>query len=137
MDLVSSGRVHAGLTGAADAGPALDPQAKAAYRRRMADLEDELAEAERWDDTGRATRIKEEIEALRGQLAAAVGLGGRDRKAASASERARVNVTLALKGTLAKIAEYSPSLSEHLATTIRTGTYCAYLPDARASIRWN
>lgn len=39
-------------------------------------------------DEGRATIVQAEIDALVDQLAAAVGLGGRSRVAASASERA-------------------------------------------------
>jgi hypothetical protein len=27
-------------------------------------------------------------------------------------------------------------LSEHLRATIRTGTYCAYLPDPRRPVEW-
>ena len=33
-----------------------------------------------------------------------------------------------------RIGEYSPALGAHLEATIRTGTYCAYVPDPRAPI---
>lgn len=135
LDLVS-GESGIALRGREDAGTVLDPHAKAAYRRRMQELEEEIAEAESWDDTGRATRARDELESIRDQLGAAVGLGGRDRRAASASERARVSVTLALRSTLAKIADYSPALSAHLAATITTGTYCSYTPDPRSPTTW-
>ncbi len=80
-----------------DAGAVLDDRAKQAYRRRVDDLEDQLAEAERLGDRGRASRAREELEAVAEQLASAVGLGGRDRKAASNVERARVNVQRRLR----------------------------------------
>ena len=67
----------------------------------------------------------------------AVGLGGRDRRAASASERARVSVTRAIRQAMARIGEHHPQLGEHLSRTIRTGTYCAYLPDPRAPAGWD
>jgi DNA-binding NarL/FixJ family response regulator len=135
LDLVS---VDRGPTPAlaGDAGPVLDPQAKAAYKRRLHDLQEELDEAAGWGDRERESRARREMEAITGEIAGAVGLGGRDRRAASVSERARVNVTLAIKGTLTKIRAHAPDLAEHLATTIRTGTFCSYTPDPRAPITW-
>ena len=119
-----------------DSGPALDAAAKAAYRERLADLRSDLSEAEAWNDHGRAERSQTEIDALTRELAAAVGLGGRDRTAASAAERARVSVTRAIRAALARIAEQSPTLGSHFDATIRTGTYCSYHPDPRAPISW-
>ena len=70
------------------------------------------------------------------ELARAVGLGGRDRRAAAHAERARLNVTRAIRAALANLARDNPGLGRHLAVTIRTGRYCAYLPDPRAPIAW-
>jgi tetratricopeptide (TPR) repeat protein len=118
------------------AGEILDPEAKAAYRRRLADLEEDAREAEAWRDAERAARAREEMEFLRQELAGAFGLGGRDRRAASAAERARVNVTRAIKAALVRIREHSPDLHHHLDTAIRTGTFCSYTPDPRVPISW-
>jgi hypothetical protein len=82
------------------------------------------------------TRARSEREFIARELAAAVGLGGRDRVAASASERARVNVTRAVKSTLARIAANSPALGRHLEKTVKTGTYCSYEPDPRIPVNW-
>ena len=41
------------------------------------------------------------------EMARAVGLGGRDRRAGSAAERARLNVTRAIKSALQKISEHN------------------------------
>jgi non-specific serine/threonine protein kinase len=65
-----------------------------------------------------------------------VGLGGRDRLAASTAERARINVTRAIKAALARIQEHSPALGRHLARTVRTGIYCSYAPDPRFPSAW-
>ena len=119
-----------------DAGPILDPEAKAAYRRRLEELDVEIAEAEAWRDPERAERAREEKEFLVQALAGAVGLGGRDRMAASAAERARINVTRAIKAVLARIQEHSPALGRHLARTVRTGIYCSYAPDPRFPGAW-
>jgi len=124
--------VHVG----GDAGPILDPQAKAQYRARLDELEEELREAEQWNDRERVSRANEERELLAHELAAAVGLGGRDRKAASDSERARINVTRAIRSVLDRIAEHSPDLAHHFEATLRTGTFCSYVPDPSSPLRW-
>ena len=137
LDLVGVDREDGGTFAAGgDAGPILDAEARAQYRARLDELAEEVRDAERGNDLERASRAADEREVLLEQLAGAVGLGGRDRKAASDSERARVNVTRAIKSALDRIAENSPALREHLAATLRTGQYCAYLPDPRSAIRW-
>jgi len=113
---------------AGDAGPVLDARAKAAYKQRLDALEDELAEAEGFRDEGRANRAREEIEVLATQLAGAVGLGGRDRKAASDAERARINVQRRLKDTIDIIGQCDPDLGRYLAAAVKTGTYCSFTP---------
>ena len=128
----------AGLSadGLGDAGARLDPQAKAEYRRRVEDLRADIAEAESWNDPERAARAREELEFLAHELSGAVGLGGRDRKAASASERARLSVTRAIRSAMDRLRELDAALGAHLDATIRTGTYCAYIPDPRAPVHW-
>ncbi len=122
--------------GAGDAGPALDERAKAEYRGHLAELESELAQAEEWNDPERAARLREERNFLARELAAAVGLGGRDRPVASNAERARVNVTRAIRAAIGRITEYSPELGRHLSLTVRTGTFCAYHPDPLSPVSW-
>jgi hypothetical protein len=128
-----SGRGQLGL---GDAGELLDAQARATYKQRLSDLREELAEAEGFNDTGRRERLREEIEFLTAELSRAVGLGGRERRAGSHAERARVNVTRAISLALAKITESHPTLGEHFARTMKTGTFCSYAPDPRAPIEW-
>jgi len=123
--------------GSEDAGPALDPAAKAAYKERLEDLREELEEAESFGDPERASRAREEMDFLAQELSAAVGLGGRDRKAASTSERARVNVTRAIKSAVQRIGENDAELGAYLDSTVRTGTFCSYVPDRRAPISWS
>jgi non-specific serine/threonine protein kinase len=116
--------------------PALDARSKAAYRGRLEELRDDQEEAERRGDLERAARAREESDFLARELAAAVGLGGRDRRAPSDAERARVNVTKAIKSAIARIGEQSPALGNHLARTVRTGTFCSYVPDPRLPATW-
>jgi predicted ATPase len=124
------------LAGFTDAGEMLDPQARAAYKRRLKDLQAELEEAQEFNDLGRVEKVQEEIDFLTQELSHAIGLGGRMRKAASPTERARVNVTRALKAAMKKITESHPSLGEHLTHTVKTGTFCSYIPDPYLPLTW-
>jgi hypothetical protein len=54
----------------------------------------------------------------------------------SSAERARVNITRAIKRALHTIDEHHPALGRHLAATIKTGAYCSYTPDTRLLITW-
>lgn len=139
LDTGKPGAIRTGLStkvGLGDAGPALDPEARRAYRQRLVDLEEELAEAEEFGDAERASRARGEIDFLATELAAAVGLGGRDRRAASPSERARINITRAIRAALSRITTHDPNLGTHLEATVHTGTFCSYIPDPRSSPRW-
>ncbi len=120
-----------------DAGEVLDVQAKASYRQRIKDLTDELKEAKRTGDEKRGLRLDEEIEALSTELARAVGLGGRDRRAASSAERARVNVTRTIRIAIGRIKDHDSGLATYLDKTIRTGTFCSYQPDPERHVFWN
>lgn len=143
MDIVTetpggaAGRARSGARAPeAGTGPVLDATAKAAYRERLADLQEELGEAESFNDVGRAERLREEIDFLGRELSAAVGLGGRDREVASNAERARVTVTLRIKDAMKKIELAHPSLEAHLTAAIKTGRFCSYgLPPAPA-VSW-
>ena len=113
-----------------DAGEMLDERAKAVYRRRLVEIEDDIEHARALGDDEREAQADAERDFLIQELARAVGLGGRDRRTASASERARSGVTRALRQAIARIGEHHPQLGEHLDGAVRTGTYCAYAPGA-------
>ncbi len=57
--------------------------------------------------------------------------------AATSLERARQSVTIAIRATLKKISENSPALGRHLASTVKTGKFCAYTPDPGSPSAWN
>jgi hypothetical protein len=83
-----------------------------------------------------ATLLRGPGDALGRELARAVGLHGRIRKAGSTTERARINVSRAIGAVVRKITVVHPALGEHLAATIRTGTYCSYVPDPHLRVDW-
>jgi tetratricopeptide (TPR) repeat protein len=131
------GDVAVRRAGDGDAGAALDAQAKREYRTRLEDLRAEIEEAESFNDPERAARAREELEFIAHELSSAVGLGGRDRKAASNAERARVNVTRAVKSVIRRIAAEDQSLGRELDTTVHTGYFCRYEPDPRRPVAWH
>lgn len=134
------GRGEAALSvraaGSEDAGAVLDAEAKREYRARIEELEAEIEEAERFNDPERASLRRDELEFIGRELAAAVGIGGRDRKAASQAERARVNVTRAIRNTLDRIGQHDEAIGAHLSSAVRTGSFCCYDPGADQEIEW-
>jgi tetratricopeptide (TPR) repeat protein len=124
------------ITGLGDAGEMLDDQAKSAYRRRLSELREELEAAKELGNVERAERAEKEIDALTRELSRAVGLGGRNRRAASASERARQTITKSIKSVLERIAQSDDALADLLSRCIKTGTFCSYQPDPDFSIAW-
>src|ERR1700736_62267 len=119
-----------------EAGQLLDDQAKVTYRRRLSELREELEEAKEFGNVERAENAEEEIDALTRELSRAVGLGGRNRRAASASERARQTITKSIKSVLDRIAQSDATLAEIFSRCIKTGTFCSYQPDADFPIAW-
>jgi hypothetical protein len=132
-DLEKAG-IHIGDLG--DAGEMLDDQAKATYRRRLSELREELEEAKEQANVERAEQAEQQIDALTRELSRAVGLRGRSRRAASASERARQSIAKAIKSVLERIAQGDAALADILARCIRTGTFCCYQPDPVYPIAW-
>jgi non-specific serine/threonine protein kinase len=111
-----------------DAGPLIDVRARQEYRRRVEELRSELAEAEGFNDIGRASTLRAEIEQLTGELKRAYGTNG-PRMAASATERARVSVRNNISNTLNILRRLDQNLWRHLDAAVRTGTYCSYRPE--------
>jgi non-specific serine/threonine protein kinase len=122
--------------GLPDAGPILDSQAKAEYKRRIDELRKDMEEAERFGDSDRGERARSEMDAIAEQLATAVGLGGRDRRASSDAERARSSVTRRIKEDINRIGEVIPLLGHHLAARIKTGYFCSYNPHPDRPVAW-
>ena len=132
-DLEKAG-IHIGHLG--DAGEMLDEQAKIAYRRRLSELREELEEAKEVGNVERADKVEQEIDVFTSELSRAVGLGGRNRRATSASERARQSINKTIKAVLDKITQNDATLGGILTRCIKTGTCCSYQPDPDLRIAW-
>jgi tetratricopeptide (TPR) repeat protein len=110
------------------ADPVLDEKTKAAYQARLARLAGEIEDAEDAGRSGRAEALRSERDALIRELAAAAGLGHRDRKLGDEAERARKTVSARVRDALAKIGPVHPELAAHLRGSLRMGTLCSYSP---------
>ena len=115
-----------------DLGPLLDRRAKREYRRRVAELDAAIERAAGASLESAVTSLRAERETLSTELRAAVGLGGRDRRAGSDVERMRVAITRRIRAALDHVASLHPQLGAHLKASVRTGYACSYDP-ARAA----
>ena len=119
-----------------DAGEMLDVQAKRDYKRRLLELRERLEDAHEVGNSARAAEIESEMDFLAREISRAVGLGGRDRRAGSAAERARLNVSRAIKAALQKISEHDQVLGEQLNQSLRTGSFCSFVSERSARATW-
>ena len=130
------------LAGAAHADPAsgtlLDAAARAAYRRRLAELDQDLAAARADHDIGRAQHLDNQRNALIAELRRATGLAGRSRSlGTSITERARKTVTSRLREAIRRIEAVLPELGAHLDRSVITGTTCRYQPPTPTTWKLN
>jgi hypothetical protein len=125
----------AGLVAPAGAAPVLDDQARAAYKARLTELDQDIDDATADSDLERAARAAAERDALIGELSRALGLGGRSRRLGDDSERARKAVTARIHHAIDHLQDYHPDLAAHLRAAIRTGTSCSYQP--AEPVGWN
>ncbi len=108
---------------------ALDEKAKREYQNRIQTLQEEIQEAEDLQHLETVGKLREEYDSILSQLSNSLGLSGKSRKVGSTTEKARSAVTWRIRSTIKKIKEQHPALATHLSKSIKTGTFCAYLPE--------
>jgi hypothetical protein len=117
-----------------DTGPMLDREALRQYRRRLAELDDDLDHAGLHCDARKLAKLTAEREALIAELKRATGLGGRPRRSGSPAEKARLNVTRTIRHAITDLSTTVPELAAHLDASIVTGVSCCYAP--RTNVTW-
>lgn len=114
---------------AARTDPVLDRTALIAYRRRLAELDDELRTAETNADLALHQRATDERELLLAGLRSATRPGGSSRTLGNTTaERARKADTARIRDAIRRIADAHPELGAYLDRTVRTGCACRYEP---------
>jgi tetratricopeptide (TPR) repeat protein len=134
---VAAGDVAVDRRALGDAGEMVDAKARTAYRRRIEALRAEVDDAFDAGAEDRAETLQAELDELVAHLAQAFGLGGRSRRASSTVERARLNVTRAIRAATARVTEALPDAGPILDLRLRTGIYCAYEPEQADEVRWS
>ncbi len=117
-------------------GELVDAEGLATYRRRLAEIDTELDDADARGDAARGSTLAAERDALLAEVSAATGLGGRPRTSGSGAERARVTVRKAIASALDAIHGADPVVAHHLVMHVRTGLRCCYEPDPDAPVEW-
>ena len=120
---------RAALGGTGDLGPAIDAAARSAYEQRIRDLTEDIEEAEANHDDARAAKLDDERAAILAELAGALGLYGKARPQHSDAERARKAVGIRVREAISRIERELPPLGHHLRHSVRTGRFCAYVPE--------
>jgi non-specific serine/threonine protein kinase len=123
------------VNGRGEADPILDAEARAAYRARLIELQEDV-DAAGAGDSERTSQARAEMQVLARELATAIGLGGRPRDHITDAERARQSATKAIRSAVSRITAQDRRLGVHLTHAVRTGALCAYAPDPRVPLRW-
>ncbi len=119
-----------------DAGAMLDGAARVAYRHEIERLRVAIDDALEAGMLDTAESMQGDLDALVAQLSSAFGLGGRARRAGSASEKARINVTRAIRAAIRSLTEALPTVGAALDRGIRTGGYCVFEPADDDELVW-
>jgi tetratricopeptide (TPR) repeat protein len=135
LDLVAAVGGPPRMAAGGDTGPVLDGAARAAYKRRLTELETDIAEAEQDGESQLAGTLTDERDFLVHELAAAYGLGGRARTTGDPAERARKAVAMRIATAIKAIREVHPQLARHLELAVSTGRFCVYRPEE--AVTWH
>jgi len=146
MDLITSEREIAPAGGSAEPGlavgyrsglPVLDEQARDAYRRRLAEVDEDIEDAAAANDIGRLGLAEHDREHLVAELARAFGIDGQSRTVGGDVERARGSITRSLRYSVKRLGAFQPELAAHLDRSVSTGVYCCYRPDPLSPLTWD
>ena len=116
-------------------GPLMDARALEEYRKRIKDLQEDIDEAERNNNSEAAANAREEKQLVESEISAAFGLGGQPRPVGSPQEKARHSVSKAIHRAIRNIKKENQHLGDHLSNAIYIGAYVSYRPES--SVDWH
>ena len=109
--------------------PVIDEAARADYRRRLAELDEDIDDADSRGDGERSAKAHAERDTIVDELTRTYGLGGTIRRSPDHVERARKTETRRIRDTLSRIERAHPALGRHLHASVHTGVFCSYRPE--------
>ena len=112
----------------------LDAEAFESYHMRLAELSEDIKDAEADGDSARVESCRQEFNAIAAQLTGATALGNSPRRANDDLAKFRGKVGNATRRTLKDIAKYCPELRNHLDACLHIGTQSSYTPPEL--VRW-
>ncbi len=127
LDLMGAAIDESNTTGS------MDSKAKAQYINRIKELRADIEEAEEMNQVEEISSLREEHDTILDHLSQSLGLAGKTRKISSTVEKARSAVTWRIRNAVKKIDNSHPDLGIHLSKSIKTGTYCAYMPEVEVN----
>ncbi|HEV2460044.1 MAG TPA: hypothetical protein VGS80_16935, partial [Ktedonobacterales bacterium] len=116
--------------------PMLDERARTAYRNRLAEIDEDIADATTMNDLARIELAQRDREFLIAELTRSAGIGDRMREVGGDAERARTSVFRTIRYAIDRASLVEPALGEHLRRSVRTGTLCVYKPDPLTPVTW-
>lgn len=128
-DLLAQEAGHSGPTPVGSGGEATDKRSIQAYKARIEQLAEELAEAKMENDVHRQVELQEEARQIREHLSSVTGLGEDPRPAADDNEKARQTVTTAIRRAVKSMEKKHRYLGEHLRKHLKLGVFCHYTPE--------
>ncbi|MBA7486770.1 hypothetical protein ES707_22331 [subsurface metagenome] len=111
----------------------IDKDTLQSCQKRIIDIENELADAEKNNDLAAQERLEAEKEQILSELNAACNLKGESRSFTDNFVKARKAVTNAIKRALENIKTHSMPLYQHLDNSIQRGIDFAYKPDRQTN----
>ncbi|MBA7675483.1 hypothetical protein ES703_83718 [subsurface metagenome] len=111
----------------------IDKDTLQSCQKRIIDIKNELADAEKNNDLAAQERLEAEKEQILSELNAALNLRGESRSFTDNLDKARKAVTNAIKRALENIKKHSMPLYQHLNNSIQRGINFAYKPDRQTN----
>lgn len=108
-------------------GEVFDGEARREYARKLAEVDEEIALATRFNDIASIERLQSERQTLVDHITKATGRGGKSRVATDAS-KARKNIRQQVNRDIDRIRNFSPELGEHLRIGFLSDAMC-FQPD--------
>ncbi len=111
-----------------------DEKAKRSYQKKILELQEEIQWSENNNDLQRTATLHKEYDDIVDHLTSSLGLKGKIRKSNDTLDKTRSAVTWRIRNAIQKIEKVHPMLAKHLATSVKTGILCSYVPEK--PIRW-